>query len=165
LIPTFLIDADDDWQEGFRSYAYPRLHPYLKPFGGYGVGTVGYNQYVGTVSIDEEVLEEEFVDLGFYRNPIACFKNLPDGRESEGSWALRSRHDQNSRLDPGRQLHVTLFEREDGEPGRELYAHEEYDWQVYPIRHLREVDFDPEAGSAYARELIDTRTFAVLDTR
>lgn len=156
----YFLGADDDWQEDFRSYAYPRLHPLLTPFGGYGVGRVGWNQYVGTVSIDEEVLEEELVALGFERNPIACFKSLPDGRESEGSWALRD-----DRLDPNRQLHITIFERDDGEPGRVVYGHEEYDWRVRPFWHLQGKDFDPEGGAEYARELIDGRTFAVLDTR
>ena len=32
----FLVDADDDWQEGLRRFWYPRLHPLLAAFDGYG---------------------------------------------------------------------------------------------------------------------------------
>jgi hypothetical protein len=164
----FLFDADDDWQEGFRRYWYPRIHAALDSAGDrlgiplYAVGTTDYNQYVGTVSIDEEVLEEELIALKFERNPIACFKSLPDGRESEGSWVLRSHDDDWDRLERDRQLHVTMFARTDGKPGRELYAHEEQDWQDDPVGHLRGKNYQPEAGAKFARELLDSRSFVVV---
>jgi len=156
---VFFLGASADWIERFRLYWYPRLHPYLERFGGYGVGTVGYNQYVGHVDEDEEVIEEELVSAGFQRNPIACLKSLPDGRVSEGSWAIRSRTDPTGEINRGMQVHVTFFERDDGEPGREVYAHYEDDWRASPSRHLREVNFDAERGAALAIELIDEYTF------
>lgn len=85
MLPRFLLDSDDDWIENTRRRLYPRLHPVLERFGGYAVGGVGFNQYVGTFDEDEEDIEEELADAGARRNPIACLKNLPDGRVSEGS--------------------------------------------------------------------------------
>jgi hypothetical protein len=164
----FLLDADDDWQEGFRSYAYPKTHNLLARIGNligtplYSVGTSGPNQFVGSVPIDEDALELELVALGFERNPVACLKSTRDGRVSEGSWVLRSHDDPNGVLGKKRQLHVTLFKRIDGQDGRDLMAHEELDWQDDPIGHLRGEDYSPEDGVAYARELIDNYSFVAL---
>lgn len=155
----FLLDADDDWQERLRRWLYPRLHGVLSLVGAYGTGHTGYNQFVGTLAEDEEVIEDELCALGFERNPIACFKSLPDGRQSEGSWVLRSHDDPMGYLDRDRQLHVTLFACSDGSDGRELYAHEEFDWQDKPLKHLRAEEFDPQRGADYARLLVDNDTF------
>lgn len=155
----FLLDADDDWIEGFMVAVYPSLHPILKPFGGYAVGTVGYNQYVGTFEEDEEVIEEELVAAGALRNPVACLKSLRDGRVEEGNWRVTFRNDPLGKIEPGFQLHIHLFERADGLPGRELYAHYEDDWAVSPIAHLREKNFSVEKGVELAQELIDEHTF------
>ncbi len=37
------LNADDDWIEKIRKWFYPRLHPYLKKVGGYGIGGQGWN--------------------------------------------------------------------------------------------------------------------------
>lgn len=161
LIPTALLGADDDYWESFRGTYYPKLHPYLTRVGGYGVGRVTYDQKVGTAAESEEAIEAELVALGFERNPIACYKSLPDGRESEGSWVLR--HEANpDTVDEGMQLHVTLFAREDSESGRELYAHYEDDWRAAPLAHLHEKNFDAVEGVQRARDLFRDSSFLVL---
>lgn len=73
--------------------------------------------HAGVFHEDEEVLEEELYTLGFRRNPIACFKSLPDDRPSEGFWSIRAGDDPLERIEPGMQVHDTMFERDDGEPG------------------------------------------------
>ncbi|UBF19107.1 hypothetical protein HRTV-14_gp34 [Halorubrum phage HRTV-14] len=162
MFPRFLLDSDDDWQEGVRAWLYPRLHPFLTPFGGYGVGHTAVNQYIGKFSEGEESIELELVDAGFRRNPIACFKSLPDGRKSEGSWVLIP-EDAPDHVAPGMQLHVTMFKRADGQKGREMYAHYEDDWRSAPVAHLRAKNFSAAAGVDIARDYLDERTFLVRE--
>ena len=158
ILPRFLLDEDDDYHETYRSRLYPKLHPVLKLFGGYGVGTVGADQYVGTTRLDEETLEEELVDLGFVRNPVSCFKTGPDGRPSTGSWALLAAD--SDRVDRGMQLHVTLFNKRSD--GVDIYAHYEDDWRRRPLSHLRENRFQPVYGADLARTLLDERSYIDL---
>lgn len=158
-IPS-LLDADDDWIESFRRVWYPRLHPYLTSIPGpvpfYSLGHVGPLQDVGWVSIDEEEFEEILVDLGFQRNPIACFKSDPHDHLSEGSWVLRVRDDEFDLLEPGMQLHITLFASDAGD--LEIFAHVEDDWRVSPIAHLRGDNFRPVMGRTHMRSLLDEHT-------
>jgi len=166
MLPKFLLDGDDDWQEGFRRRVFPRLHRTLVRIGSavgvplYAAGTLWYVGHAATLDEDEEVIEEELVELGFRRNPVACFKSLKDGRQSEGSWAL-IHEDDPERIEPGRQLHVTMFERRDGKPGRELHAHYEDDWRVAPLSHLRAKEFSYDQGVSVLVELLDEQTFLV----
>ncbi|UBF22187.1 hypothetical protein HRTV-2_gp39 [Halorubrum virus HRTV-2] len=167
MLPRFLLDSDDDWQEKTRRSLYPWLHPRLQRLGDligvpmYAMGGVGHNQYVGKLDEGEEAIEIDLVDLGFRRNPIACLKSLPDGRVSEGSWAL-VHEDAPEVIEPGMQLHVTMFERDDGQPGREIYAHYEDDWRTSPLTHLREKNFSVLKGVEIAREYLDSESFLVL---
>lgn len=160
----FLNGSDDDWQESLRARLYPKLHPYLDAVGLYAVGNVSSNQYVGAVSVSEEVFEKELVDIGCRRNPIACLKSTADGRQSEGSWVLLPEDAPDDLdLDSDRQLHFTLFPRRDGEDGREVYAHEEYDWRDRPIAHLRSKDFGIQTGVEMGRNLLNEYTYFTLD--
>lgn len=154
------LDANDDWIETLRLTLYPKLHPYLEPFGGYAVGSVGSGQYVGTLDEGEETIEDALDDRG-RRNPIACLKSLDDGRVSEGSWVLLH-GDCPGLIEAGMQVHITLFKRADGEPGRELYAHYEDDWRVAPIPHLRATNFDASVGVDLATEYLDEHTHLLL---
>lgn len=156
MLPDSLLDADDDWQETLRAKLYPALHTGLQAVGLYGVGTVGNDQYVGTSKIDEETLEEELVALGFKRNPVACYKRLPDGRGSTGSWVLLP--EDAKRVENGMQLHVTLFPTRVGE-GVEVYAHYEDDWRKRPLSHLREKRFRPHEGASLARAILMQHSF------
>lgn len=152
----YLLDADDDWIELLRRFLYPLLHPLIDGVGGYAVGEVGHDQFVCATDLDEETLEEA-MEGEARRNPIACFKSLPDGRKSEGSWVLLH-SDVPELVEEGMQLHITLFRREAGGNGREIYAHYEDDWRTRPFDHLNEVNFDEERGVELATEYFNTYT-------
>jgi hypothetical protein len=159
----FLFDANDDWQESLRARLYPKLHPYLDAVGLYAVGKTPSNQYVGKVGLSEETFEEELEDIGCKRNPIACLKSTVDGRESEGSWVLLPEDTpEDIPMADDRQLHLTLFPRRDGKEGREVYAHEEYDWRDRPIAHIRSKHFAPRAGASKTRTLLNRYTYFKL---
>lgn len=164
MLPRVLLDADDDWQEGVRATLYPWLHPKLQAVGDrvgvplYAVGHVGYDQFVGVATEDEEVIEDELAAVGFRRNPISCFKSLPDGRESEGSWVLLH-EDAPEYVEVGMQLHVTLFAADTHTDHRGIYAHYEDDWRQSWLAHLREENFSAVAGVDTCRTVIDTETF------
>lgn len=160
LIPKYLIDSNDDWQEQLRRNYYPKLHKYLKPFGGYATGHVGEKQYIGKFNEDEDAIEAELDDRG-RRNPIACLKSLSDGRVSEGSWVILH-EDCPDLVEEGMQIHMTLFVRADGKSGREIYAHYEDDWRSAPIAHLRESNFQVEKGAKLGTEYVNEYTNLVL---
>lgn len=167
MLPKYLLDSDDDWIEATRRKIYPKIHDELVSLGDligirlFATGTVGWNQYVGKFDEDEESIEEELEALSSIRNPIACLKELRDGRLSEGSWVLLH-EDYPELIEEGMQLHFTLFERDDGQPGREVYAHYEDDWRVSPIAHLRGENWDVKHGVKIAGEVFNDSTFLVL---
>ena len=153
-----ILDADDDWIEGFRRWLYPKLHPYLTRVNGYGVGTVGEAQYVCTLPAGEEHVEEVLVDHGWTRNPIACYKTHADGRQSEGSWRLRGLDDRYDLLeDSSKQLHITFFDADD-QGAVDVYCHQEYDWMCAPLMHLREVELEFDIGRWKAKRFIRDHT-------
>ena len=166
MFPKFLLNADDDWQESLRRYIYPRIHKPLSKFGsqiGINLYAVGGLWNVGKVGVFDESEEsiEEGLDDRARRNPIACLKNLPDGRVSEGSWALLH-EDHPELIEEGMQLHMTLFERSDGKSGREIHAHYEDDWRSAPLSHLRAKNFSYDEGVKLATEYINQNTHLIL---
>jgi hypothetical protein len=165
LLPQTLTDSDDDYVEELRGYLYPKLHPHLVKYTpAYAIGGVGPNQYAGKVRVDEETLEEELVELGFVRNPLACYKSTGDGRQSEGSWVLIAERDEYGVLDgEHRQLHVTLFQRRDGATGREIYAHVEDDWRDRPMAHLRGKAFSAQKGVADVQTVLNDHSYITLE--
>lgn len=167
LLPRAILGANDDWIESFRRTYFPPLNHTLHRIGHvigvplYSTGVDGGNQYVGAMSEDEDTIEQELVEVGAVRNPLACFKHLNDGRESEGSWVILH-GDRPDLIEHGRQLHITLFERKDGKPGRAIYAHYEDDWRVHPLWHLRCKHFSPKTGVAKTKKLIHKSSFLTL---
>jgi hypothetical protein len=160
LLPEATLNADDDYMEEFRGYWYPRLHPLLDKYTpAYGKASVSERQLVGTVDVTEETLEEELVDIGFVRNPLAAYKIHEDGRESEGSWVLLEEHDEYDIIDPGMQLHLTLFKSHAKVDGRAIYAHYEDDWRVSPLAHLRSENLSGAVGAQKAHRLLDAKSF------
>lgn len=161
-LPQALLNDDDDWIETTRGSLYPLLHDPLSRVGDiigvnlYATGHVYQNQRVGRIDEPEELIEEQIVEAGARRNPIACLKSLPDGRESEGSWVFLS--DDHPEIEDGMQVHFTLFQPRLGESGRTVYAHYEDDWRVEPLAHLRAKAFSPERGVSLLRLLLDTQT-------
>jgi hypothetical protein len=167
MLRSFL-DADDDWIEPFRRSTYPRLHGGLTLFGSFigvplfSVRTTGWGRYVGTLDESEECIEAELEYLSSARNPIAAYKRLPDGRESEGSWVVRHK-DAPDLVAPGMQLHITLFPRVHSDTGRAVFAHYEDDWRVRPIAHLRGKNFSATEGVRMAKTFIHRSTFLTLN--
>lgn len=115
-------------------------------------GKVYEPQYVGTVRIGEEELEETlFHPTDARYNWLAYWKkHNGDGRDSTGSWKLRyPRHKRY--VERGMQLHMTLFPARDGD-GLDVYAHYEYDNVKHPIKHLKEKRFSARKGVTLARQ-------------
>lgn len=162
MFPENLLDSDDDWQESLRRNLYPELHNVLIPIGGYGIAGVNDDEYVGKTTIDEETLEEELVDLGLIRNPIAAYKTHTDGRQSEGSWVLIAENDTFDLVEPGMQLHLTLLPRRDGKAGREIFAHYEDDWRDSAVAHLKAENHSKEIGVRKTTELLDEESYMVI---
>lgn len=119
----------------------------------------GPDQYVATVEANEEPFEEQLADYGFQRNPLAWLKKNRSGEVEEGSWRLVS---------GDKQVHLVLYDgsmQPDANTGHLLlYAHKEYRWDRYPIKHLRgnEIEYIPakyvvwdmldQSGSKYTVE-------------
>jgi len=165
VLPTFLTDEDNDYVEELRGTLFPRLHWFLDTFTpAYGVGTADESQYAGTLAESEAVIEKELAELGLVRNPLACYKETEDGRESEGSWALIAERDECGLLrQDDRQLHITLFSRRDGAAGREVYAHLEADWRDRPLAHIRCEDFHPVVGAERTKRLLNQYSYLTLE--
>lgn len=110
-------------------------------------GYVHESQYVGTVKMSEEELEETlFHETDARYNWLAYWKyHMSDGRNSEGSWKLRwPRHDEY--VDQGKQIHITLFPSRTRDDWLDIYAHYEYDNIAHPIKHFREHGFSANEG-------------------
>jgi len=171
-----LLGADDDWIEPLRRWLYPKIHPHLKKYGGYGIGHVSDVQYVCTIPEGEEHFEE-IIDNHWERNPISSYKTHSDGRESSGSWRLRGKTDPYGLInDEKMQLHVTLFDSSSSSSSDEtsdsvdeasddasqrhtdVYCHQEYDWMVDPRKHLSETHMDSELGRRKCLQYIDLHT-------
>lgn len=156
----FLLNSDDDWIEKVRRYLYPRLHPYLQKFGGFGIGKLREKQYVTTVKISEEELEKELVKIGFERNPIAAYKSryLDDGK-SEGSWRLLPGSDPIGGIEKDKQLHITLFDPGSNSGIIDIYAHYEYNWEHRPGDHLDAEEYNTEWAVDYTDRLINEYSY------
>lgn len=106
----------------------------------------GPDQYVATVEMDEEQFEEVLAAYGFTRNPLAWMKHHRSGEVEEGSWRLPFGNN---------QIHVILFDgsmRHGAATGQTLvYAHTEYRWDRYPIKHLRgdDITYDDAKYALY----------------
>jgi hypothetical protein len=167
MLPRVLLGADDDWQEPLRRTLYPRLHDPLVWVGNligtpmYAQGVARWDQYVGTLPLEEDAIEAELEELASVRNPIAALKELPDGRISEGSWVLLH-EDAPDLVDEGMQLHLTLFARESDATGRVVYAHYEDDWRTNWRAHLKETNFSTAKGVTKARRLFARSSLLTL---
>lgn len=144
------LGADDDYWEPIRQRVWPVLHRPLSAVGGYALAYATSSQYTATVPLDEEALERELEEMGFYRNPVAALKRAGDRRLSEGSWVYRQADEPLAFgwMPPGFlatwQLHVTVFESPSG--GLDLYAHHELNPWRHPLKHLRGVHLSPREG-------------------
>lgn len=107
------------------------------------------NQFVGRIRMDEEAFERVLDEYGFVRNPISTLKSR--GHEiEEGSWRYL--------LDDDEQIHLIFYDgsvEPDANTGELfLYAHKEYRWDEYPIRHAMHKNFSAPAGVRFVRRML-----------
>ena len=114
----------------------------------YVEGETRDNQFVGRVPVGEQEFEKILDSMGFTRNPLASLKSLSTGEIEEGSF--RWYPSEESELDSDYQLHCVIYDGSlipDADTGETyVYAHWEYRWDVYPIRHYRGENFDAAMG-------------------
>ena len=114
----------------------------------YTTGVTSDNQFVGRVPVSEQEFETILDTMDFTRNPLASLKSLSTGEIEEGSF--RWCPPEGSTLNRNYQLHCVIYDGSlipDAETGETyVYAHWEYRWDVYPIKHYRGDNFDAERG-------------------
>ena len=146
-----------DWTETLRAHALPPLDPLLQRwFGGPGSAyQLGPAEFVTTVDVAPETVERRLWSSGCRRNLLAAAKTLSSGEHEIGSWAYRG-----SSIPPHRQVHIMLFQRDDG--GTDIYAHYEFSsalWWVWRnptvlYNHYHGVGYSPQKGEAFVRDHI-----------
>ena len=147
----------DDWIEALRLFSLPVLDSILeRHFGGSGTAyQLDDDEFVATVDVDPEVVEERLWGVGCRRNILAASKTVSDGRRESGSWVYRG-----DPLADHEQIHIMLFANGDG--GTDIFAHREHsssvkwlfrDWSVLR-HHYRGVGYSPEEGEAFVRGMI-----------
>lgn len=148
-----------DFIEKFRETFYPPLHVVLEFFNFYATGELNPREYVGTVYISEEELEERFHNAGVVRNALAKYKRLPDGRRSEGSWRLTHGTHPQFISDPEMQLHITLFKHPDRplSGAVDIYAHYEKNYGKDPWGHLKGERYSASKGVVMARDFLHNK--------
>ncbi|WP_134669310.1 hypothetical protein [Halorussus marinus] len=110
-------------------------------------------EYVGTIEQPLDEFTETLREHGFEWDPLAWYHRPPVGAEPNGSWTYRQ-----SRL-ADRQLHVILIAH--SPEYLDVFAHEEYNWLRHPIKHIRQVGIDREAGSSTMRRWIESHDTTV----
>ncbi len=114
------------------------------------------SEYVGTVEQPLDEFTETLQEHGFDWDPLAWYHRPPVGSEPNGSWTYRRT------LLADRQLHVILVAH--SPEYIDVFAHEEYNWLRHPIKHLRQVGIERNAGSSKMRRWLE-RHSAAVDTR
>lgn len=155
----YFLGPKDDWVEGYREKYWFKLHEFLTIFGGYAVVTKGPEEYVYSVKVGEEKLEEILYKGKYHRNVIAAKKKrtLPSGEEdrSLNSWVNRPS------LLADMQDHATNF------PGHkdseiDIYHHYETSWVKHPFKHYfspKQIDGDPEGTLKEALDQSDVQYY------
>lgn len=145
---TSQLGADDDWWNPFRRYLWPKLDEFLAEHidNGYAAGSIGTESRVGRYDATVDQLEVALVNARYTRNPVSSLKSRTYYDDYEASsWAYRY-----PKFVPEifciRQVHVTLFENEDGTTT--VYSHEEYN-SINPFvlrQHYRAHNFNVKKG-------------------
>ncbi|MFO8115587.1 MAG: hypothetical protein R6U01_09575 [Halorubrum sp.] len=112
-------------------------------------------EYVGTVRRPLDEFTETLREHGFEWDPLAWYHQPPVGSEPDGSWTY-----QRAPL-ADRQIHVILIAH--SPEYVDVFAHEEYNWLRHPIKHLRQVGIDREAGSEEMRRWLERHGMEVDD--
>lgn len=95
------------------------------------------DEFVGYVEMGEEGFEETLHEMNFHRNPLSYWKYIPGIGHEQGSW--RKNHGV-------WQHHVILYTKNEHPDRTYVYAHWEYRWDRYPLKHLRGVDASRTKG-------------------
>ncbi|MDH5020778.1 hypothetical protein [Halobacterium rubrum] len=103
-------------------------------------------EYVGTVQQPLDEFTETLRDNGFEWDPLAWYHQPSVGSDPNGSWTYR----RTTLAD--RQLHVILIAH--SPEYIDVFAHDEYNWVRHPIRHLRQVGIEREAGRSEMRRWV-----------
>jgi len=159
-LAQYFLGPDDDWVETRREKYLLELHEILSIFGGYAkVTKEGPGEYVYSVKVGEEELEEILYSGGYHRNVIAAKKERikPDGEKelSLNSWVHRPS------LMADMQSHATNYPgHKEGEV--DIYHHYETSWVSHPIEHyfsVKQYDGDPEGHLEEALEMADVEYY------
>ena len=110
-------------------------------------------EYVGTIQRPLGEFTETLQEHGFEWDPLAWYHQPPVGSEPNGSWTYR----RGTLAD--RQLHVILIAH--SPEYIDVFAHEEYSWRRHPIKHLRQVGIERNAGSSEMRRWIESHGIEV----
>lgn len=153
------LGSEDDWVETVREKWWFKIDEALNDFGGYASGPLPSSQYVFTVEVGEEEVEEILYRGGYHRNPIAAKKirNLPHGGsdDSLNSWVQRES------LLAEMQDHATVFPgHKDGTV--DIYHHYETSWVSHPYKHyldVKQIGGDPEGTLEDALEQSDVEYY------
>lgn len=143
--------------EPVREALFPVLDPFLRPLGGYAIGSTGPDQYVGSVYMDEEDLEKVILSIGFTLNYGAALKHrvAPDSSDIEdGSYAWRKSYFAKY------QIHLMYYLEDKGEI--RLYAHKEYNWHRYPIKHIKTVYFNTVKARNFVKKALSKHRVEVV---
>lgn len=153
------LGPEDDWVETVREKWWFKIDEVLNDFGGYASGPLPSSQYVFTVEVGEEKVEEILYRGGYHRNPIAAKKirNLPHGGSdnSLNSWVQRES------LLAEMQDHATVFPGHD-KGTVDIYHHYETSWVSQPRKHylnVKQIDGDPEGTLEDALEQSDVEYY------
>lgn len=127
----YALGPKHDWVESVRRRYWFKLHEVLSMLGGYAAGAESHDEYVCTVSVEEDELERGLYRGGYHRNFIAAFKYIERSGEqvpSEGSWVHRET------IFHSKQGHARFYaSTEDGK--LDVYHHYETSWVRHPIKH------------------------------
>lgn len=148
------LGPKDDWVETYRDKYWIKIHEALSLLGGYAIIEKGKREYVYSVKVNEDKLEEVLYRGGYHRNVLAAkkYRRLSGKEEpSEGSWVSRPS------ILADMQNHATIFPgHNEGE--LDIYHHYETSWVRHPIKHYFNVEQtggDPEGVLQSALEQSD----------
>jgi hypothetical protein len=129
------LSHNDDWVEQLRKVVWQAAHRLTDRYGRPAVRQKHTYDYVTTVRVDSDRVEQFLDNSGYQRNLISTRKHrVKFGQKSwaNGSWVLDGRTVSDDVLADDMQHHVYLFDTDDGEC--DVYAHTEPS-VLRPSRH------------------------------
>lgn len=153
-----------DYWEVIRRKIVPRLGSiaqFLEDITGkrlYAESETHNKEFVGRVDMPEEAFEKVLHELDFERNPLAAWKRLESNPKEFEEASFRKTGLVNY---PDKQLHVILYDgsviNDADTPYTYIYAHLEYRWDEYPIKHYQTKEYDAHEGVRLMKKYLDER--------